>query len=487
MKRKIFLMIAGLLTFTAGLFAKGDTYIYDMWSDLEKSPDAYRVSHVVYADDLKLETALKNPASLFAKGNILYVVDTDNNRIIELEYTEKKTLSFKRVIDKVYMKDGSVSTFNGPHDVFVNHDGTMFVADTNNGRVVKVDENLNEIFVLTEPDDPTYEKGKSFLPEKVVADSKGRAYVAAKNVNKGFLKYEYDGKFHGFYGANEVVYNVTDLIWKKFATQAQKEKMVLFVPVEYSNCYIDKEGFIYAVTKTFEEWDLLDDKAKPIRRLNAQGKDILVKNWDPPIGDLQWSNAAGISDPSKFTDITVLDDEVYLTVDESRGRIFAYDNQGRLLFAFGGRGNIDGFFRKPAAIEHIGKDIFVLDTLNSSITVFTPTEFGKLIYDATEQFTSGEYDASAESWRKVLEYNGNYDLAYIGLSKACLRQKKYKEAMDYAKVKRDRRNYSKAFKYYRKEWIEKNIRWMFGLVVAAIVVGLVVKIVKNIKRELDTL
>ena len=129
----------------------------------------------------------------------------------------------------------------------------------------------------------------------------------------------------------------------------------------------------------------------------------------------------------------------------------------------------------------------MLDTLNSSITVFTPTEFGKLIYDATEQFTSGEYDASAESWRKVLEYNGNYDLAYIGLSKACLRQKKYKEAMDYAKVKRDRRNYSKAFKYYRKEWIEKNIRWMFGLVVAAIVVGLVVKIVKNIKRELDTL
>ena len=487
MKRKIFLMIAGLLSFTAGLFAKGDTYIYDMWSDLEKSPDAYRVSHVVYADDLKLETALKNPASLFAKDNILYVVDTDNNRIIELEYTEKKTLSFKRVIDKVYMKDGSVSTFNGPHDVFVNHDGTMFIADTNNGRVVKVDENQNEIFVLTEPDDPTYEKGKSFLPEKVVADSKGRAYVAAKNVNKGFLKYEYDGQFHGFYGANEVVYNVTDLIWKKFATQAQKEKMVLFVPVEYSNCYIDKEGFIYAVTKTFEDWDLLDDKAKPIRRLNAQGKDILVKNWDPPIGDLQWSNAAGISDPSKFTDITVLDDEVYLTVDESRGRIFAYDNQGRLLFAFGGRGNIDGFFRKPAAIEHIGKDLFVLDSMNASITVFTLTDYGKLIYQATEQYSCGEYDESAESWKKVLEYNGNFDLAYVGLSKAYLRQKKYKEAMDYAKVKRDRRDYSKAFKYYRKEWIEANIGWMAGIVIALIVIWLVVKVVKKIKWELETL
>ena len=487
MRRKIILIIAGLLTLSAGLFAKGDSYIYDYWGEMEKSPDPYTVSHVVYADDLKLSTALKNPSSLFAKDNLLYVVDTDNNRIIELEYTEKKTLRFNRLIDHVYLKDGSESQFSSPKDVFVSEDGSMFIADTNNGRVLRVDKDLKEIYTLIEPDDPTYEKGKAFLPEKVVADSKGRAYVAAKNINKGFLKYEYDGKFQGFFGANEVVYNITDLIWKKLATQAQKEKMVLFVPVEYSNCYIDNEGFIYAVTKTFEEWDLLSDKAKPIRRLNAQGKDILVKNWDPPIGDLQWSNAAGISDPSKFSDITVLDDEVYLAVDESRGRIFAYDNQGRLLFAFGNRGNIDGFFRKPAAIEHIGKDLFVLDTLNASITVFTPTNYGSLIYKATEQFACGQYDESAETWSKVLEYNGNYDLAYIGLSKACLRQKKYKEAMDYAKVKRDRRNYSKAFKYYRKEWIERNIGWIMGVIIALIVISFVIKIVKEIKWELDTL
>lgn len=487
MKRKIAFIIAGLLTFSAGLFAKGDAYIYDYWGDYEKSPDAYTVSHVIYADDLKLETALKNPTSLFANGNLLYVVDTDNNRIIELEYTSKRTLQFSRVIDKFTAKDGAEDTFNGPKDIFVGKDGSMFIADTGNGRVIKVDSELKEIFTLIEPDDPTYEKGKDFLPEKVVADSKGRAYVAAKNVNKGFLKYEYDGKFQGFYGANEVIYNIADLIWKKISTRAQKEQMVLFIPVEYSNCYMDREGFIFAVTKTFDDWDLLDDKAKPIRRLNAQGKDILVKNWDPPIGDLTWGNAAGISDPSKFTDITVLENDVYLAVDESRGRIFAYDNQGRLLFAFGGRGNIDGFFRKPAAIEHIGKDLFVLDSINASITVFTPTDYGNLIYQATEQYACGEYDESAESWKKVLEYNGNFDLAYVGLSKAYLRQKKYKEAMDYAKVKRDRRDYSKAFKYYRKQWIEANIGWMVAIVVIIIVAAIVLKTIKKIKRELETL
>ena len=487
MNKRFILVIAGLLLFAAGLFARGDAYIYDYWGDMEKSPDAYRVSHVIYADDLKLETALKNPTSLFASGNLLYVADTDNNRIIELEYTAKRTLQFSRVIDKATMKDGSVSTFNGPRDIFVNKDGSFYIADTNNGRVLKLDKDLNEIFTLYEPDDPNYEKTKGFFPEKVVADSKGRAYVAAKNVNKGFLKYEYDGRFQGFFGANEVIYNVTDLIWKKISTQAQKEKMIMFIPVEYSNCYMDREGFIFAVTKTFDPWDLMSDKAKPIRRLNAQGKDILVKNWDPPVGDLQWGNAAGISDPSKFTDITVLENDVYLAVDESRGRIFAYDNQGRLLFAFGGRGNIDGFFRKPAAIEHIGKDLFVLDSMNASITVFTPTDYGSLIYKATEQFACGEYDQCAESWQKVLEYNGNYDLAYIGLGKAYLRKNEYKKAMDYFKVKRDRRDYSKAFKYYRKEWVESNIRWIVGIIIAAIVISLVVKLVKKIKWELETL
>ena len=125
--------------------------------------------------------------------------------------------------------------------------------------------------------------------------------------------------------------------------------------------------------------------------------------------------------------------------------------------------------------------------MNASITVFTPTDYGKLIYQATEQYACGQYDESAESWKKVLEYNGNFDLAYVGLSKAYLRQKKYKEAMDYAKVKRDRLNYSRAFKYYRKEWIEANIGWRFGIVIALILVYLVVKVIKKIKWELETL
>ena len=491
MKKIKFLPALVLFTFLcAGLFAKGEAYSYDFWDDIEKSPDPYRVSHMVYAPDLGLEKTLKNPSSLFAIDNYLYVVDTDNNRIIKLEYTAKKTLELVAVIDHVNPSPLLENNyFSGPKDIFVSDiDGSICIADTENGRIIKTDSDLNVIMVLREPDDPTYEKTKAFLPSKVISDSKGRVYVLSKNVNKGFLKYEYDGTFEGYYGATKVIISAMQRFWKKFSTEAQKARMQLFVPTEYSNCYIDKEGFIFAVTHSFEEWDLLSGKASPIRRLNALGNDILYTlGYEYPIGDLQWGNAGGVKGPSWMVDITVLDNEVYLALDETRGRIFAYNSQGYLLFAFGGRGNIDGFFRMPASIEHIGKDLFVLDSLNSSITVFTPTDYGNLIYEATEQFAVGEYDASAASWEKVLEYNGNYDLAYIGIGKSYLRQKRYKEAMDYFKLKRDRRDYSKAFKYYRKEWVEKNFGWLSAIIIALILIPIIIRWIKRIKWEISTL
>ena len=487
---KLLIITAGLLALCAGLFAKGDTYTYNFWDEIEKSPDTYRVSHVLYASDLGLDKALKNPSSLFADGNTLYLVDTDNNRIIVLEYTKEKTLELIKVIDHVnespLLMDNN--TFRAPQDIFVSEDGFIYIADTQNGRVIKTDKDLNAILVVKEPVDPTYEKDKAYLPVKVIADSTGRVYVLSRNVTKGFLKYEADGSFDGYYGATKVIVSAAERFWKKFATEAQKARMVSFVPTEYSNCYMDKEGFIYAVTKSFEEGDLHSGKAKPLRRLNALGTDILINNgYEPPIGDLEWSNAAGIQGSSKFVDVTVLDNEVYLALDETRGRIFAYNNQGYLLFAFGGRGNIDGFFRKPASLEHIGKDLFVVDSTNATITIFTPTDYGNLIYRATEQFAVGAYDDSADTWSKVLALNGNYDLAYIGLGKSYLRQKKYKEAMEYFKLKRDRLDYSKAFKYYRKEWIEANFAWLAIVVVAIILIPLIIRWVKRIKWEISTL
>jgi hypothetical protein len=123
-------------------------------------------------------------------------------------------------------------------------------------------------------------------------DVAGRLYVLAKNVNKGFMKYESDTSFAGYIGANAVKVNMADYIWKRyFMSKEQRAASESFVPTEYENLYIDEKGFIYATNTVFSEWELKSDAAKPIRRLNGIGNDILIKNDRyPPIGDLYWKS-----------------------------------------------------------------------------------------------------------------------------------------------------------------------------------------------------
>ena len=72
----------------------------------------------------------------------------------------------------------------------------------------------------------------------------GRVYVLAANVNKGFVKYESDTTFTGYIGANKVTVNMAEYIWKRyFQTKEQRAASANFVPTEYENLYIDKDGF----------------------------------------------------------------------------------------------------------------------------------------------------------------------------------------------------------------------------------------------------
>ena len=133
----------------------------------------------------------------------------------------------------------------------------------------------------------------------------------------------------------------------------------------------------------------------------------------------------------------------------------------------------------------MGHDLLVLDSLDCSITLFTPTEFGRLIYSAIDDFDQGNYEASGESWKKVMELDGNYDLAYIGIGRSLLRQEKYEEAMDYFELKYDDENYSRAYKQYRKEWVEEHIVVIVIVILAAFLIPLSIGRVRKIKHEID--
>lgn len=472
-------------------YPKSYTYNYDYWEDFRESPDAYRVDQVIQSGDLGLETPMKRPESLYVRNNDLYIVDRENNRILQID-RQGSQFTLERIIDTI--KGTDVTTFNMPNDVFVDEAENIYVADTNNGRVVMVDKDLNFIKAFTKPDDSTFDQALSFQPSKLVVDPAGRVFCLATNINKGIVKFEADTSFSGYVGANKVSYNFGEYIWKNFlSTKEQRAQMQSFVPTEYCNIYMDQDNFIYATNIVFSEWDLKSDVAKPIRRLNSIGNDILIKNDHyPPIGDLYWvesvdgQNAADYSrSTSKFRDITVLENDIYIALDATRGRIFGYDPQGIMLWAFGSKGNSEGVFMGAISIEHMGKDLFVLDRNEGSVTVFTPTEYGNLIYQASEQYLKGDYDGSADTWREVLKLNANYNLAFIGIGRSLLRQEHYTEAMEYFEMAHDRENYGRAFRLYRKGWVEENIWWVVILLAAVMIIPLARRKIKQMRMEVE--
>ena len=463
----------------------GYTYNYDWWGDVQESPDLYTVCKVFTSSELGLDLKLKNPQGLFVYGTSIYVCDSGNNRIIELDRKSPEKLEVKRIIDSFSGGTGT-NTLNNPTDVAVSENGNIFIADQGNARVLKLDKDLNYIMEFTKPDDSTLDPALVFQPNKLAIDTAERVYCIAIGINKGLVKYENDGTFSGFVGATKVTFKFADYVWKKLASQEQRAKMESFVPTEYENIYMDYEGFIYATAaiRTNED-NKVDGDA--VRKLNLLGADILVRNGDwKIIGDLYFGSGGGYEGPSIFTDVTCMDNDIYVCLDRNRGRLFGYDDQGRMVFAFGGNGNMDGYFRRPSAIEHYGHELYVLDSLDCSITAFVPTEFGNTVYNAIEDFDKGNYEKSGEEWQKVMDQNGNYDLAYIGLGRALLRQERYKEAMNYFELKYDAENYSKAYKQYRKQWVEEHIGWIVLVVVLLFLIPLGRGRIKSIKHEIDT-
>jgi len=473
--------LVGLLFFAVFSLLYADptnyTYNYDYWLEQVASPDAYRVGAYILGEALGTGH-FREPQGLFIRDNRIYICDSGNNRIIKLEVRENGDHVVTNVVSSV-MIDGEVSAFRYPMDLFENRNGDLYIADTNNNRVLILDNNWNYLSAIYKPDDESLGEFTDFLPVKLVVDFANRLFVQARNVNKGLMEFDNRGEFSGYMGANKVHVNIIDYVWKLISTQAQRERMDLFIPTEYSNLALDNDGFIYVTNSS--------GQVEPVRRLNAMGQDILIRNgYEDPVGDLVYGNAGGISGRSRFIDVAAFDNDSYACFDRTRGRIFLYDFQGNLLYAFGGIGNREGSFLQPVALDRMGYSLYALDSRTAALTRFDLTGYGILINHALNEYQAGRYESSAAVWEEVLKMNGNYDLAYIGIGRAALRQGEFQKAMRYYSLKHYREGYGKAFQLYRKQWMEENL-WKILLVLGVIIllppaVRISIRTVKEIKE-----
>lgn len=430
------------------------SYIFDQWGDPIPTPIPYVPSKVVSGETLGIGN-FNTPQDLFiADDGSIYVVDTKNNRIVQLSPDFK----VDRVItgfDGPHGREG----FNNPAGIFVTNENVLYIADTDNERVVVLEPNgaLRQIITFERPEGLEISTNQ-FLPAKLVVDPVGRIFVAARNVYEGLMEFTADGRFSGFVGAPQVRPSFYDLFWSRFATKEQRERRALFIPIEYNNVTLDDVGFIYAVAQD------------EVRRLNPTGLDVLKREGQWPIeGDV----VRGVDvTASFFQDISVNRDGIYHVLDSERGRVFTYDDRGNLLYVFGSKGVYEGSFSRPRAIDNYNDLLFILDEQRGQITVFEPTTYAQLIHEANHHYMMGNFAESNAAWMKVLQMNNHFPLAYDGLGMAQLRQKNYAQAMEYFRLANNRDYYSKAFAHYRKQVIEENFLWIFlgiGLLAAATV------------------
>ncbi|MCL2442916.1 MAG: hypothetical protein FWD13_05550 [Treponema sp.] len=477
--KKIFCLLLLAIFSILSLYATPTnyTYNYDFWREQVASPDAYRVGEYILGTSLGVGH-FRDPQGLFIRGNRIYICDSGNNRIIKVEVRENGDHEVVRIVSSVVI-DGEVSPFSFPMDIFENRDGNLYVADTNNNRVLILTNDWQFIHAIFLPEDESLGEYAEFIPVKLVVDFANRVFVQARNINKGLMEFDSRWEFSGYMGANKVHVNIIDYVWKLISTQAQKERMDLFIPTEYSNVAMDKDGFIYVTNST--------GQTEPVRRLNAMGQDILIRNgYEKPVGDLVVGNAAGISGRSRFIDVVAFDNDSYACFDRTRGRIFMYDFQGNLLYAFGGIGNREGSFLQPSALDRMGSSLYALDSRSGALTRFDLTGYGTLINRALDEYKAGRYESSAAVWEDVLKMNGNYDLAYIGIGRAALRQGEFQKAMRFYKLKHYREGYGKAFQLYRKQWMEENLWWMLLVLGIAIFLPIVIKFsIRTVKEIIE--
>jgi hypothetical protein len=424
-------------------------YVYDSWGRAVLSPNGYLPDRAVTGTDIGAGT-LRKPQDLFiaADGDI-YIVDTGNNRIVVAD----PTFTLKHTIES-FETNSAPEVFSAPEGIFVTPSGEIYVADTGNHRVLVADRENRLRMVLTRPSSDLIPEQMEFLPTKIVVDSTGVIYVLAAGFYYGAVMFSEDGEFLGFYGSNPVERTfrlLADYVWKRLFSREQREKMMRYVPIEYTNFAIDDSDFIYTCTTVSQL------SREEIKKLNPMGRNILRgRAGTDDYGDLERLVIGGEVVDTRFVAIAVDDDGFIAALDQTRGRVFQYDQESNLMFIFGNKANQLGTFRSAVDVAYLGNRLLVLDEVKASITVFSLTEYGTWVHRAASLFSEGLYAEAIEPWQEVLRRNGFYELAHIGMAKAAQKTRDYAYAMDHFALAGHREGYSDAFQDYRTRVIRRN-------------------------------
>lgn len=478
------LAILMLVTSVLPVFAASSyqTYTYTTFGISAPSPDAYTPYKTYHAKDIGLAGAnLDNLTDIEVDDkNNVYLADPGNNRILILD----PYLQYKSAIQTFVNEEGIRDKLAEPNGVFVTAE-KIFVADTNNSRIVVFDRNGSFLYQLREPQSTVFPTGSIYKPIAIAVDNAERIYVVSSTTYMGVIVLDSQGEFQNFIGSQTVSVSALELMWRSFMSAKQRALTKKNVSTEYNNITIDEDGFVYVTTSSIKEESQYtsirgDTTYAPVKKLNASGTDVMTHNgFFGPYGEVA-TNAIGRSTNetgvSRVVDAAVGPEGTWSLIDDKRSRVYTYDDSGNLLFAFGAKGQMLGNLSTVSGITYQDSKILLLDKSDASITVFNRTEYGDVLISALQHNNDRQYDLAVSDWETILQYNNNFDTAYIGIGQSYFRSGNWSKAMEYFDFAADTDNYNNAFKMWRQEWISK-----YALVIPVVIIVFFVLLAKYFK------
>ncbi len=363
---------------------------------------------------------------MITEDGLLYIADTGNRRVLVSD------------LNGNYIKEFGNDVLVNPCGIFVTENKHTYIADRDARKVFEFDEEGSLVNEYGKPNHPLYGDEMAYMPLKVVVNDAGNLFIICESNTNGIVQISptNGGTFLGYFGANMTSASFTDVLFRLLLTDKQRAKLSSNTPPTPDNLAIDDKGLIYTVTR--------GQRFDSLRRLNIAGKNVIEPD--------DWDNYPVAVTAGNHENCYIV---------SSLGYIYEFNNEGNMLFVFGGKD--DGRQRIGLAkqVQAIAVDpsdkIYILDSDMNQIMIFAPTEFTKQLHNALYLYSKGRYTQSKEPLEEILTMNSMFGYSNKAMGRAFLQEENYSMAMKYAKLSSDETTYSDAFWEIRNEWIQDNL------------------------------
>lgn len=276
--------------------------------------------YVLLSSDLMFDATQANPVLLnapralaFAPDGTLYIADSRNHRILHLDLQGNPLHSWGTYADGVGTPIGE-GTFNEPWGIAVGPDGSVYVADTWNHRIEKF--TADGRFITTWGSFGQGEAPDSFYgPRGLAVDAEGRVYVTDTG-NKRIVIFDADGNYITEFGSAGFEPGQFD---------------------EPTSVAIDRNGTVYVA-------DTWNQRIQTFSRLESPEGLVFLP-------DKQWDVYGWFGQSLDNKPFIAVNDDLHVFVTDPEGyRVMEFDQNGEVVRVWGDYGNTNTGFGLASGI-----------------------------------------------------------------------------------------------------------------------------------------